>query len=278
MPKFDGIGANEYVVTVTHGVVDYYSLGDTPVPWELNMWYHTLNCGFRTRIGGETDFPCISDERVGLTRSYAKLKGGITFAGFMDCLKNGSNYVSDGFSHLIDFKVNNLEVGEKNSELNVAANSTLNISVKAAAMLSETQDQNGKYIASRAPELFPYWNIERARIGSSQNINIELILNGQLVEKQTIAANGNWNNVAFNYKIQKSSWIAVRINSSSHTNPVFVIVDGKPIMDKKSAKWCREAIDKCWSTKSPAIRKEEQEAAKNAYDYARKAYEAMIVK
>jgi hypothetical protein len=145
-------------------------------------------------------------------------------------------------------------------------------------MLSETQDQNGKYIASRAPELFPYWNIERARIGSSRNINIELIVNGQLVEKQTIAADGNWNNVAFNYKIQKSSWIAVRINSSSHTNPVFVIVAGKPIMDKKSAKWCREAIDKCWSTKSPAIRKEEQEAAKNAYDYARKAYEAMIVK
>ncbi|HEX8356589.1 MAG TPA: CehA/McbA family metallohydrolase, partial [Segetibacter sp.] len=55
MPKFDGIGANEYVVTVTQGVVDYYSLGDTPVPWELNMWYHTLNCGYRTRIGGETD-------------------------------------------------------------------------------------------------------------------------------------------------------------------------------------------------------------------------------
>ena len=28
---------------------------------ELNIWYHTLNCGFRTRISGETDFPCITD-------------------------------------------------------------------------------------------------------------------------------------------------------------------------------------------------------------------------
>ncbi len=276
IPKMDGIGANEYVVTVTHGVVDYYSLGDTPVPWELNMWYHTLNCGYRTRIGGETDFPCISDERVGLTRSYAKLKGGLTFAGFMDCLKSGSNYVSDGFSHLIDFKVNNLEAGEKNSELSVAANSNLTISVKVAAMLSEAQDEAGKYIATRAPEQPPYWNIERARIGSSRNINVELIVNGQPVEKQQITADGKWENLKFNYKIQKSSWIAVRINSSSHTNPVFVIADGKPIINQKSAMWCRDAVNKCWDTKSPAIRKEELEAARSAYDHARKAYESII--
>ena len=33
------------------------------------MWYHTLNGGFRTRVSGETDFPCIYGERVGLGRS-----------------------------------------------------------------------------------------------------------------------------------------------------------------------------------------------------------------
>jgi hypothetical protein len=277
MPKLDGIGANEYVVTVTHDVVDYYSLGDTPVPWELNMWYHTLNCGYRTRIGGETDFPCISDERVGSARSYAKMKGGISFAGFMDCLKRGSNYVSDGFSHLIDFKVNNVEAGEKDSELSVGANSNLNISLKAVAMLSEKQDETGKFIAARPPELFPYWNIERARIGSSRNVFVELIVNGQMVEKKQIAANGKWQDVKFNYKIQKSSWVAVRINSSSHTNPVFVVVDKKPIAEEKSAIWCRDAVELCWKNKSPQIRKEELEAAKTAYDEARKTYERIIL-
>jgi hypothetical protein len=276
MPKMDGIGANEYVVTVTHGAVDYYSLGDTPWPWELNMWYHTLNCGFRTRIGGETDFPCISDERVGLARSYAKLKNGITFAGFMECLKKGSNYVSDGFSHLIDFKVNGLEVGDKNSELSVGANTNLSISVNAAAMLSETQYEQGRYIASQKPEQAPYWNIERARIGSSRNIDVELVANGVAVEKKTIAANGNWNSITFNYAIQQSSWVAVRINASAHTNPIFVLVNGKPISDKKSAEWCRAAVDKCWSTKGPAIRKEEQEAARNAYEHARKVYDELL--
>ena len=46
MPKFDGIGANEFIVTVTHDAVDFISAGDTPIPWELNIWYHTLNVGF----------------------------------------------------------------------------------------------------------------------------------------------------------------------------------------------------------------------------------------
>lgn len=276
LPKLDGIGANEYVVTVTHGVIDYYSLGDTPVPWELNMWYHTLNCGFRTRIGGETDFPCISDERVGLTRSYAKLKGGLNFSGFMEAVKNGRSYVSDGYSHLIDFTINDTAMGEGNSELSVPANAALDIRVKAAAMLNETQDETGRFIASRRPDYFPYWNIERARIGTSRNVNVELIVNGQPVDKQQITADGNWQNIRFDYKIERSAWVAVRINSSAHSNPIFVIVNGKPISDKKSAVWCRDAVDQCWKTKNVNIRKDELEAAKTAYDFARKYYERMI--
>src|SRR5690606_3383692 len=85
MSAFDGIGANEYIMAVTHEVpgpegkpqpaVDFISLVDTPNTWELNIWYHTLNAGFRTRASGETDFPCIYGEKVGLGRSYVKLTG-----------------------------------------------------------------------------------------------------------------------------------------------------------------------------------------------------------
>ncbi len=32
MPKFDGIGANKYIVTVTHDAIDFFSTGDTPPP------------------------------------------------------------------------------------------------------------------------------------------------------------------------------------------------------------------------------------------------------
>ena len=79
MPPFDGIGANEFIVDVTHDAVDFISACDTPFVHELNIWYHTLNCGYRTRISGETDFPCITDERVGAGRSYVQIAGALSY-------------------------------------------------------------------------------------------------------------------------------------------------------------------------------------------------------
>ncbi len=76
MPQFDGIGTNEFIVTTAHGVCDFISAVDTPAIWELNVWYHTLNCGMTTRISGETDFPCIYGDLVGLGRIYVKLQDG----------------------------------------------------------------------------------------------------------------------------------------------------------------------------------------------------------
>ncbi len=75
IPPMDGIGANEYLVDVAHDCCDFISTVDTPAVWELNIWYHTLNCGFRCRISGETDFPCIYGERVGIGRSYVHVDG-----------------------------------------------------------------------------------------------------------------------------------------------------------------------------------------------------------
>ena len=63
--------------------VDFISAVDTPYVWELNIWYHTLNVGFRTRISGETDFPCIYDGKVGLGRTYAKVDGALTYEGWL---------------------------------------------------------------------------------------------------------------------------------------------------------------------------------------------------
>ena len=85
MPGFDGIGANEFIVDVTQpNTVDFISAGDTPYVWELNIWYHTLNVGFRPRISGETDWPCITDDRVGLARSYARVDGPLTYRQWID--------------------------------------------------------------------------------------------------------------------------------------------------------------------------------------------------
>ena len=68
----------------------------------------------------------------------------------------------------------------------------------------------------------------------------------------------------------------MRIYPSSHSNPVFVKIDNKPIQEKKSAEWCLEALNKCWKTKEPNIRQEEKKAAETAYNDARQVYRNII--
>ena len=70
IPPMNGIGAQEFLVHAVHDAVDFISTVDTPHVWELNIWYHMMNCGFDIKASGETDFPCIYGERVGLGRSY----------------------------------------------------------------------------------------------------------------------------------------------------------------------------------------------------------------
>ena len=278
MPKMDGIGANEYIVTVTHDVVDFYSAGDTPIPAELNMWYHTLNSGFQTRISGETDFPCISDERVGRARIYAQLEKGLDFGAFVDAIVRGQSYVSDGYSHLVDFKVNDLSLGDGESTLALDEPGNVEVSIRATAFLNEDQDEVGAIIAGLSPYQSPYWHIERSRVGLSRKVAVEMIVNGKAVAERMLTADGNWQDMQFSYPIEQSSWLAFRIYGSSHTNPIFVRVANQPVFDKKSVEWCRAAVDQCWKMKNGNFRPEEIEAAKEGYDHARAVYDKMLEK
>ena len=273
MPSFDSIGANEYIVDVTHDAVDFISMVDTPSVWELNIWYHTLNAGFRTRVSGETDFPCIYDDKVGLGRSYVKLDK-LTYRNWIEGLRDGRTYVGDGKSHLIDFQVNGVEVGTQGSEVRVEAGETIRVGVKAAALLDRFPDP--KFHNLRYEEK-PYWDVERARIPETRAVPVELIVNGESVETQTITADGRIQDLAFEVPIAKSSWVALRILPSSHTNPIFVLADDKPIRaSRRSAEWCLAAVNQCWTQKIVAIRDSEKEAARKAYDHARAVYKQRI--
>jgi hypothetical protein len=274
MPGFDGIGANEYIVDVTHpDTVDFISTVDTPAVWELNIWYHTLNVGFRTRISGETDFPCIYDDKVGLGRSYVKLDK-LSYQGWIEGIRDGRAYVSDGKSHLMDFSVNGVEVGAGSSEVRMDAGQRAKIRVKAAARLGEFPDP--KFYKLRYDQK-PYWDIERARIPNTREVPVELIVNGKPAGRKTMVADGSVRDLEFDVPIQKSSWIAVRILPSSHTNPVFAMVDGKPIRaSRASAQWCLDAVNQCWSQKALRTRQAEREEAHKAYEHARAVYRRLI--
>ena len=275
MPAFDGIGANEYIVDVTHpNAVDFISTVDTPTVAELSIWYHTLNVGFRTRIAGETDFPCIYDARVGIGRTYSKIDGGLTFPAWLNGLRDGRSYVSDGKSHLIDFTVNGAGVGRDGSEIKMSAAGTVKAQVRVAAYLDPLPNES---IRNRSLDLQPYWDLERARIANTREVPVELVVNGGVVATRNVPADGQIRDVVFDVPIERSSWIAVRILSSSHTNPVFAIVGDKPIRaSRRSAEWCLTAVNQCWTQKAPAIRPAERAAARDAYDHAREVYKRLI--
>jgi len=254
--------------------VDFLSMVDTPSLWELNIWYHTLNVGFRTRVSGETDFPCIYGERVGLGRSYVKLDGKLNYDGWCEGIRQGHNYVSDGKSHLIDFKVNDLAMGEKGSELNLSKPGTVKVTAKVAAFLNEKANRE---LQKRHYDQKPYWDIERARLNDTREVPVEVIVNGYPVAHRNITANGAMQDVAFDVPIERSSWVALRILPSSHTNPIFVLVDGKPIRaSRRSAEWCLKGVDQCWSQKERVIKETEKEEAKKIYAQARETYQKLL--
>ncbi len=277
IPPFDGIGANEYIVDVVHGAVDFISTVDTPAPWELNIWYHTLNCGYRARISGETDFPCIYGERVGLGRVYVQLDGTLDFDRWTEGVKQGRSYVSDGRSHLVDFQVDDVQVGKDGSERRLDKPGKVTVQARVAAYLDPEPSAEARAIRNRPLSQKPYWDIERARKGETRKVPVEVVVNGVPVASKEIEADGTFRDVSFEVPIEYSSWVALRIYPSSHTNPVFVLVDDKPIRSsKRSAEWCLKGVDQCWSKKAPLIRKEEKDTARQAYDEARKAYRQIL--
>ncbi|MEO6807748.1 MAG: CehA/McbA family metallohydrolase [Isosphaeraceae bacterium] len=278
IPPYNGIGANEYIVDVVHDAVDFISTVDTPAPFELSIWYHTLNCGFRTRISGETDFPCIYGERVGLGRVYVKLSDGkLDFDRYTEGIKLGRSYVSDGRSHLIDFQVDDVAVGESGSELRLKAPGTVTVKAWAAAYLDPEATAEGKAIHARPLDQKPYWSVERARIAGSRRVPVEVVVNGKAVARVEIEADGGFHNLNFQIPLERSSWVALRVYPSSHTNPIFVVVEDRPIRaSKQSAEWCLKGVDQCWSQKVNRTRESERAEAKAAYDVARAAYKTIM--
>lgn len=275
MPAFDGIGANDYIATGPAGFVDFISACNTPLAAELNIWYHTLNAGLRTRLAGETDWPCIFDEAVGMGRSYVRIDGPLSYEAWCQGLKAGRTYVSDGRSHLMDFSVE--AAGQRAvmgaADLALAKPQAVDIKVQVAARLEPAPTAATETIRALGPTDKPYWHLERARIGATRRVAVELLVNGRPVESREIEADGSIRAIGFSFQPRASCWLALRIRGSSHTNPIWVTVAGAPVRLRRSASWCRSAVDQCWGQKEVRIRESERAAEALVYDAARAYYE-----
>jgi hypothetical protein len=151
---------------------------------------------------------------------------------------------------------------------------TVTVKAKVAALLEPKPTAQTEAIRKRAWSAKPYWDIERCRIDDTRKVPVELVVNGVAVDRKEVVADGSEQEVTFTAPIRQSSWVCLRILPSSHTNPIFVLVDDKPIRtSKKSAEWCAAAVDKCWEQKKKSIRENERADAEAAFQKARASYE-----
>jgi hypothetical protein len=252
IPEMNGIGAQEIAVTTAQGLCDFISAMDTNRIPEWNCWYHLMNCGFPLKVSGETDFPCITDSRVGQGRVYVQLGkiDRIDFKTWAHGLATGRSYVSDGYAHALEFTVNGKPAGEK-VKLREPGK------VKVVARVAFGKDS-------------ALGTAQGGQLPKGNTRTVELIVNGKVAGTSEVPADDQEHVITFmNLPIEKSSWVALRHFPQMHTNPVEVIVDEKPIRaSRKSAMWAAEMIEQLWRVRNGVIAAHERDEADRVFQWA----------
>jgi EF hand len=261
IPEMDGIGAQEICVTSAQGLCDFISAMDTARVPEWNCWYHIMNCGFPLKASGETDFPCISGSRVGQGRVYVQMGkiDKVDFAAWCDGIAKGRSYVSDGYGHALDFRVGGQAPGFGDVKLDAAGNVPVTAKVAFASAMPLGTAVGGQVPAGRMRK-------------------VELVVNGKAVAAKDVPADDQVHELTFDVPIERSSWVALRHFPQMHTNPVNVLVGGKPIRaSRASAQWCIGTIEQLWRIRGqpgmgPRIAENERAEAERTFQKAIEDY------
>jgi putative membrane-bound dehydrogenase-like protein len=188
----------------------------------LEDWYHILNTGFRFPCTGASDYPAC--RFLGDCRTYVhlppkksgggRLRDPPSFPDWLRGMADGRSFVTTGPILLID--------------------------VDGATPGSQI-DKDGKgphRVVARV----------RTRCEVTPLTNLELIVNGRVVARRSVPRSesmGKWIELQRPLEISESSWIAARAYSTTpggqpdaeaHTNPVYVLIDGR-------APYRRESLD-----------------------------------
>ncbi|MBM81424.1 MAG: hypothetical protein CMJ78_12655 [Planctomycetaceae bacterium] len=279
IPSMNGGGAMEICVSTAEGVCDFISAMDTARIPEWNTWYHIMNCGFPLKLSGETDFPCMSSRRVGQGRVYVQLGDieKVDFTKWCEGVAKGRSYVSDGFAHALDFHVNNARPGfedinlKKSGYVNVTAEVSFAPEIPRAVAYGMLTPSAGKRMVGDTINLHAPRATQMVKGGKR---SVEIVMNGEVVARMAVEADGKPHRFQMEIPVEKSSWIALRQFPQLHTNPVIVKVDNKPIRaSRKSARWCAETIKLLWKNRHMKIAESERDAALASYQKAIKKYE-----
>jgi hypothetical protein len=202
-------------------------------PWYKALgWYQLLNAGFRVTGTAGCDFPDPTDHFIpwprelpllGPERTLVKARAGESaWDAWSQAVLRGAAVVSNG--PLLDFEVHGKQPGS----------------------------------------VIPWTGAAHAVEGVATAIfhqpleKLEIVCNGKVVDSH--AGNGGKEiSFPFQFPIAESSWIAARVQSASlrsglevwaHSNPVYVLKDGKPVYVKAD----REAVREQWEKEAEFYR------------------------
>lgn len=273
VPEMNGVGAMEICVSTVAGVCDFISAMDTARIQEWNTWYHILNCGYPLKVSGETDFPCMSSRRVGQGRVYVHLgkDAKLDFAGWCQGLSLGRSYVSDGYAHLTAMTVGGQSPGyadatlEAPGEVRFVADVAFAPEVPRGVAYGTEVASAGRAVAGDTVLLHRDRSSDWIQGGDRK---VEVIVNGEAVATRSVPADGQVHRIELDLSIDQSSWVALRQFPQLHSNPVNVLVAGKPIRaSRRSARWCVEMTKLLWTNRERTISPAERDAAKKAFDH-----------
>jgi hypothetical protein len=186
------------------------------------LYHRLLNCGFRVAASAGTDcfLNRIRSNLPGSERAYVKIDGPFTYERWIDGLRAGRSFVSNG--PVLEFSVNGRGLGET-----VDLRGPGSVRVKATA-------------SSQYP-------LER----------VEVLYNGKVAVKSTPARAGLTTELDQSLPVDRSGWIALRVvgpargdvkgeSLYAHTSPVYLTVAGKPAGSAEDARYFLAWINRLW--------------------------------
>ncbi len=204
---------------------------------EWNCWYHIMNCGFPLKVSRRDRLPVHQRQprRPGPRLRAARQDGQGRFRRLVQRHRqgplvrlrrlrprpgvHGERTCRPGFG---DVKLDAAGHGEGDGEGRVRARTCRSAPRTAARCRTATRGRSNWSSTARS------WR------------------------RKDVPADDKAHDVSFDVPIDKSSWVALRHFPQMHTNPVNVIVGGKPIRaSRESAKWCIGMIEQLWKVRGP---------------------------
>jgi len=177
-----------------------------------DVMYHFWNMGFRIIPTAGSDFP-VSNSLLGDARFFVHVDGPFSYADWYRGLQAGHTFVSDG--PVLEFIVDGMLPG---SEINLIGPNKLR--VQAVARINPTLDQ-----------------LER----------LEIVQMGEVIKTVTADENGQIPlQIQMDLDVSQSAWIAARAfgkRTKAHTAPVYLVVDGKRILNKHELPKALERVE-----------------------------------